>query len=109
LFFENIFIFGDILATSLSFIFLAIVFWITKILIKKIILNFDKNLLVIATYYMLFLSSLSFTADTLNTIRSLPFDFIPAVLYYVNKFVRNYNFYVSSKPKLLTNHKLKHI
>ena len=87
LFFEPIFVFGTYAAILFSFINLFIVFKLAKYFIKKTIINFDKSLLITITYFGLFMSSLSFTADTLNTVRGLPFVLFPMFLFYFRQFL----------------------
>lgn len=87
LFFEPIFVFGNYAAIVFSFINLFIVFKFAKYFIKKTIINFDKSLLITITFFGLFMSSLSFTVDTLNTVRVLPFVFLPMLLFYFMQFL----------------------
>ena len=87
LFFEYIFVYGSFFAILPAFITLGLVFYFAKIFIKKTVYNFDKSLLLTVTYFGLFLSCLSFTADTLNTIRSLPFIVLPMFWFYFIKFL----------------------
>jgi len=87
LFFEPIFVFGNYLAIFFSFVNLLIVIMLAKYFIKKIIFNINKSLLLTISFFGLFLSCLSFTNDTLNTIRNLPFVLLPMIWFYFLKFL----------------------
>lgn len=87
LFFEYIFVYGSELAIPLAFINLILVFMLAKYFIMKVIYNFNKNILVTITFFGLFISCISFTLDTLNTIRELPFVLLPYLLFYFIKFL----------------------
>lgn len=87
LFFEPMFVFGSYLAIIFSFLNLIIVFILAKYFIKKTIINFDTSILLTITYFGLFYSMLSFTSDTLNAVRNLPFILFPLFLFYFIKFL----------------------
>jgi len=83
LFFEYIFVFGSNAAIPFSFINLIVMFMLAKIFIKKVIINFDKSILLMVTYFGLFLFALGYTIDSLGAIRMLPFTFIPMLWHYL--------------------------
>lgn len=87
LFFEPIFVFGKYSAILFSFLNLFIVFILARYFIKKVIINFNKSILITITFFGLFMSSLSFTIDTLNTVRGLPFVLIPMFIFYFKQFL----------------------
>lgn len=90
LFFETIFVFGEKIGIVFAFVNLFVVFWVAKILIKRVI--YDENIHSIKTvaYYLLFLSCFSFLLDTLNTIRDLPFAIFPFIIYKANIYLSRY-------------------
>ena len=83
LFFEYIFVFGSNAVIPFSFINLIVMFVLAKIFIKKVIVNFDKSILLMVTYFGLFLFTLDFTLHSLGAIRKLPFIFIPMLWHYL--------------------------
>ncbi len=87
LFFEYIFVFGSIEYVIFAFINMFLVFVLARYFIKRVIFNFNTSVLVTITYLGLFMSCFSFLADTLNTIRSLPFVLLPMFIFYTLKFL----------------------
>jgi hypothetical protein len=83
LFFEYIFVFGSYTAIPFSFINLIVMFMLAKIFIKKVIINIDKSILLMVTYFGLFLFALGYTIHSLDAIRMLPFTFIPMLWHYL--------------------------
>lgn len=87
LFFEYIFVYGSLEYIIFAFLNLFFVFILARYFIKKVIVNFNTNILLTVTYFGLFMSCFGFLADTLNTVRSLPFTLLPMFAYYFYKFL----------------------
>lgn len=88
LFFEYIFVFGDHLSIILAYLNLIIIFIFAKYAFRKMVFTFETNSLVSITYYYLFLGAFSFLADSLNTIRMLPFYLMPLLTHYFIKVLK---------------------
>jgi hypothetical protein len=89
LFFEILFVFGNIFVVFFSFLIMFIIMYLAKIFIKNVIIDYNKNILVSVMYFYLFLSCFSFLNDTLNTIRNLPFAILPLLIYKFEKGLKN--------------------
>ncbi len=87
LFFEVIFVYDSYLAIILSFVLLGLSYVFMVFLVKKMVFN-KNNIFILATYYMLFLSCISYTFDSMNTIRNIPFAILPALIYFIMTFFR---------------------
>ena len=80
LFFELIFISGNIYFSLFSFLILYIVFHLIYNRIKKLIIAVNYNYFDTSIHYYFILFYLSLLSDTLNAIRALPFIFVLFIL-----------------------------
>lgn len=87
LFFEFYFVFGNLYASIFAIIILVILYFVMKKLIDKIIKYNNKSILMQISFVLLFISCFSFTIDSLNTIRNLPFYLLPYFLFISKSFL----------------------
>ncbi len=80
LFFELIFIFGPTIGIPLSFIFMYLIFKLSKFLIKSAFIFKDTSKIMSACLVGMSFLCLTFLTDTLNAIRALPFFLIPFIV-----------------------------
>ena len=95
LFFELIFVFGDILYGFFVIPIMIIWLYIQKIIFRKVVMT--HVFLLKVGFLLLFFFFFGLLFDSLNTIRSLPFVLIPFVIYFFLKLLA-----LGAKPKFIS-------